>query len=127
MNKGELLRFFGESPWYPTALLPSQGVTWQAVDAHAARATMSDGALTVSLLIGFNEAGMIETVYAEARGRTVKGRLVQTPWQGRFWHYQDCAGMQLPFSAEVAWMLRDGAAPYWRADLMSITHTFAGQ
>jgi hypothetical protein len=127
MNRGELLRFFAESPWYPTALLPSQGVTWQAVDAHAARATMSDGALSVSLLIGFNQAGLIGTVYAEARGRTVKGRLVQTPWQGRFWHYQHCAGMQLPYSAEVAWMLTDGAAPYWRADLVSIAHTFTGQ
>ena len=26
LNQGELMRFFAEAPWYPTALLPSQGV-----------------------------------------------------------------------------------------------------
>lgn len=29
---GELMRFFAEAAWYPTALLPGQGVTWEAID-----------------------------------------------------------------------------------------------
>lgn len=36
--QGELMRFFAEAAWYPTALLPSQGVRWQAVDDTSARA-----------------------------------------------------------------------------------------
>ena len=36
--QGELMRFFAEAAWYPTALLPSQGVRWEAVDDRAARA-----------------------------------------------------------------------------------------
>jgi hypothetical protein len=35
--QGELLRFFAEMPWYPTALLPSQGVRWEAIDNTIAR------------------------------------------------------------------------------------------
>ena len=35
--QGELLRFFAEMPWYPTALLPSQGVRWEAIDDTSAR------------------------------------------------------------------------------------------
>ena len=34
--QGELMRFFAEAAWYPTALLPSQGVRWQAVDDTSA-------------------------------------------------------------------------------------------
>ena len=30
--RGELMRFLAEAAWYPTALLPSQGVCWQTVD-----------------------------------------------------------------------------------------------
>jgi len=30
--QGELMRFFAEAAWYPTALLPSQGVRWEAVN-----------------------------------------------------------------------------------------------
>ncbi|MCK7496613.1 MAG: hypothetical protein MZW92_41150 [Comamonadaceae bacterium] len=35
--QGEFLRYLAEAAWYPTALLPSQGVRWIAVDDNAAR------------------------------------------------------------------------------------------
>jgi len=71
--RGELMRFFAEAAWYPTALLPSQGVLWDAVNEHSARATLKDGDLTLTLLILFNEDGLIDTVRAEGRGRRVGG------------------------------------------------------
>jgi hypothetical protein len=40
---GELMRFLAEAAWYPTSLLPSQGVRWEAADDHSARATLEDG------------------------------------------------------------------------------------
>jgi hypothetical protein len=125
LAKGELMRFFAEAAWYPTALLPSQGVNWEAVDAHSARATLVDGAVTVTLLFSFNEPGGIETVLADGRGRTVGGRIVPTPWQGRFWNYQDRGGMRVPINGEVAWLLPDGAQPYWRGEITAIVHEFA--
>ncbi|WP_374616403.1 DUF6920 family protein [Thauera aminoaromatica] len=42
LAEAELLRFLAEAPCYPTALLPSQGVKWQAVDARSAVATLTD-------------------------------------------------------------------------------------
>ncbi len=117
MAHGELMRFLAEAAWYPTALLPSQGVSWQAVDEHAARATLVDGATSVTLLFSFNEAGLIDTIRADARGRTLAGKLVATPWQGRFWNYRDSAGMRIPFDGEVAWLLAEGPKPYWRAEV----------
>lgn len=125
LAKGELMRFFAEAAWYPTALLPSQGVRWEAVGAHCARATLVDGALTVTLDFSFDETGLIETVRADARGRTVGGGMVPTPWQGRFWNYQDRGGMRVPVNGEVAWLLPDGARPYWRGELSVIVHEFA--
>ena len=48
--RGEFMRFFAEAAWYPTALLPSQGVRWEAVDAQSANASIADGLLTLTLL-----------------------------------------------------------------------------
>jgi hypothetical protein len=127
LAKGELMRFFAEAAWYPTALLPSQGVNWEAVDAHSARATLVDGALAVTLHFSFNETGEIETVLADARGRTVGGRIVPTPWRGRFWNYQDRGGMRVPINGEVAWLLPDGAQPYWRGEVTAIVHGFVAR
>lgn len=120
--RGELMRFFAEAAWYPTALLPSQGVRWEAVDDRSARGTLTDGAITLTLLFGFDDAGLIETVRAEARGRTVGGKIVPTPWQGRFWNYQARGGMRVPIEGEVAWLLPDGPKPYWRGRIERIEY-----
>jgi len=123
--QGELMRFFAEAAWYPTALLPSQGVLWDAVDDHSARATIKDGDLTLTLLFRFNKDGLIETVRAEARGRTIGGKVVPTPWEGRFWNYEARDGMQVPFDGEVAWLLPEGAKPYWRGRITKLSYEFA--
>ncbi len=122
---GELMRFFAEAAWYPTALLPSQGVRWEAVDAHSARATLVDGVISLTLLFRFNEQGWIETVRADARGRTLGDRTIPTPWQGHFWNYQDRDGMYVPLEGEVAWLPPEGAKPYWRGRITAISYEFA--
>ena len=123
--QGELLRFFAEAAWYPTALLPSQGILWDAVDDHSARATLKDGGLTLTLLFRFNKDEVIDTVRAEARNRTVGGTMVPTPWQGRFWNYAIRSGMRVPLEGEVVWLLPGGAKPYWRGRITKLSYEFA--
>jgi hypothetical protein len=71
LARGELIRFFAEAAWYPTALLPSQGIHWEAEDERSARATLRDGGITLTRLFRFNEDGLIDSVRAEARSRTM--------------------------------------------------------
>jgi len=56
--RGELMRYFAEAAWYPTALLPSQGVHWTPVDDRSADATLTDGALSVTMRITFDDEGL---------------------------------------------------------------------
>jgi hypothetical protein len=123
--QGELMRFLAEAAWYPTALLPSQGVRWEAIDDMSARATLMDGATTVSLDFRFDAEGLLSGVRAAARHRTVNGKLVATPWQGRFWGYEVRGGMRIPLEGEVAWELSEGLWPYWRGRVTDITYEFA--
>ena len=125
MARGELMRFFAEAAWYPTALLPSQGVRWEAVDDTSAHATLNDGPLTLKLLCRFNAEGLIDTVRAESRDRVVDGKTVNAPWQGRYWRYAEQDGMRLPQEGEVAWLLAEGDKPYWRGTTLSATYEFA--
>jgi hypothetical protein len=122
--EGELMRFFAEAAWYPTALLPSQGVRWEAVNDTSARATLTEGNISITMLFTFGEEGLIDTVRAEARGRTVGGEIVPTPWHGRFWNYEERGGMRVPLDGEVAWLLPEGEKPYWRGHTTGIDHEF---
>ena len=122
--EGELMRFFAEAAWYPTALLPSQGVRWEAVDDRSARATLAEDDITITMLFTFDEQDLIETASTEARGRTVGGEVVPTPWRGRFWNYEERGGMRVPLDGEVAWLLPDGEKPYWNGHVGEISYEF---
>ena len=100
--QGELMRFFAEAAWYPTALLPSQDVHWEGVNDRSARATLKDGEIELSMLFRFNEEGLIESVRAENRGRAVSGSVIPTPWEGHWSGYRLHEGMLVPMSGEVA-------------------------
>jgi hypothetical protein len=123
--QGELMRFLAEAVWYPTALLPSQGVDWDAVDDYSAQATLKDGDVTLTLLFHFNEDDTIDAVRADARGRMVGGTVVPTPWHGQFWNYTSLDGIRVPLDGEVAWLLPEGAKPYWRGRITQLNYEFA--
>jgi hypothetical protein len=120
--QGELLRFFAEMPWYPTALLPSQGVCWEAINDTSARATLTDGATIVSLVFQFNAEGVIATMRAEARYRD---KLTAMPWCGRFWNYSVRNGMLIPLEGEVGWEYPEGTRLYFKGRITEISYEFA--
>ena len=125
LQQGEFTRYFMEALWYPTALLPSQGVRWQALDDRSARASLTDGALTLTLTFRFQDDGLIEFARAESRGRLVDGVPSGAPWQGRFWNYAIRDGIKVPLEGEVAWVMPDGLKPYYRGKLTSLSFEFA--
>ena len=125
LAQGEFVRFFAETAWYPTALLPSRGVHWEAVDDHSAKATLADGTISATLLVRFNTAGLIDSVSVEARAAMVGNTVVQTPWEGRWSNYQMRNGMLVPLTGEAAWLHPAGRKPYWRGTIKSITYEFS--
>jgi hypothetical protein len=120
MAQGELLRYLAEAAWYPTALLPSRDLRWDAIDEGRSRVTLVDGDVEASLEFRFDAEGHIASVYTDRRYRDVDGRFEITPWQGHFRDYQAVDGIWVPFEAEVEWILPEGPRPYWRARIEEI-------
>jgi hypothetical protein len=126
LNAGALQRYLGESIWLPAALLPRHGVRWEAIDTSHARASLTDGATSVSLEFTFNEAGEVVRSFAPVRMREVNGRYEPTPWSARSWNYQQRCGMRIPLDAEVAWHIDDVPQPYWRGSITAIECALVG-
>jgi hypothetical protein len=123
--RGELMRYMMEAVWYPTALLPSQGTTWVAIDEESANATMVDGDISMTMRFSFDATGLIDKVDAEARGALIGGKMVMMPWQGRLSNYQERAGIRVPLTGEAAWLAPGGRKPYWRGTIVSAAYEFA--
>jgi hypothetical protein len=123
--EGELLRYLAEAAWFPTALLPSQGVQWTAIDDSSARATLTDGKTTVSLDFHFNADGEITRAFAASRPREVDGEAHPTPWVCSYADYEERDGMRVPTRGAVEWRLEDRRLPYWRGRVLEITYEYA--
>lgn len=124
LASGALQRYLAEAVWFPTALLPGPNLTWEPMDATRARATLTDGAISVSLEFTFGAEGEITEVYTPGRYRDVKGVGVLTPWGGRFEEYIGVRGVMTPRHWEVAWFLPEGRLPYCRGRNREIAFTW---
>lgn len=124
--RGEFMRYFAESPWYPTSLLPSQGVRWTAVDDTSASATLSDGPISLTLLFQFNATGLIASVHAKSRGASVgkDGAMVMRPWDCAFLDYQLQGDMLIPMTGEAAWILPEGRKVYFVGHVTKLSYEF---
>lgn len=120
--RGELIRYFAEAVWYPTALLPSRGVQWKPVDAQTADATLTDGTVTVTLRFVFSADGLVERISSTERSALVDGAMVPTPWDVRLAKYEAHSGMLVPLEAEVAWTPPTGRMPYWRGKVEKLDY-----
>ncbi|MBV0902852.1 DUF6544 family protein [Haloarcula salina] len=121
LNEGELLRYLAEAVWYPTALLPSEGVEWDAVDGSTANATVEYGGASATLTFAFDD-GEVTEVHATDRPRRVDGGYEPTPWTGRWTDYETRDGMRVPTRGEVVWHLPDGDLTAWRGRLMDSSY-----
>lgn len=121
---GELMRYLIEASWYPTALLPSQGVHWQAVDDRTANATLVDRSLSVTMRVSFGDDGLIRSACFEARGAMIGKAIVHMPWEGRWSDYQEREGMRVPMTGEVAWLTPQGRKPYYRGTVSDLVYEF---
>ncbi len=122
--RGELLRHVAESVWFPTALLPSQGVVWQAVDDTSATATMTDGPVSVTMLFRFDAKGLITFVRVEARATTVDGGTVLMPWECRMSNYQTREGMRVPLTGEALYITPQGERFYFKGTITTLVYEF---
>jgi hypothetical protein len=122
LNEAELLRYLAEAVWYPTVLLPSEGVTWEPIDDSTARATIEHGDVSASLEFSFDEDDEVTRVYAEERHRRVDDSFEPTPWSGYWYDYQTRNGIRIPMAGEVVWHLPDGDLNAWRGRVTEISY-----
>ena len=85
----------------------------------AARRLLDDALEAARSLDTLSERGPIAR---ETNDPVVHQLLVQ---HGRFWNYAIRDGMRVPLDGEVAWLLPEGAKPYWRGPITQLCYTFA--
>ncbi len=115
-NEGELLRWLGESVWFPTNLLPGENLFWKSVDDNHAYLYYKYQDMTLKYLVTFNEKGEI------IRLKTTRFMDEQNKetWVGNVSNYETIGGMKVPTKIEAAWVLNGEEKAYARFEVIKM-------
>jgi Family of unknown function (DUF6920) len=125
LNAGALQRYLAEAVWFPTALLPSETVSWYSIDDQSATVKLKDCSTEVSLIFRFNDAGEVIEVFTPGRYREVNGNYELTPWCGYFSNYQERSGIRIPLEGYVEWQLPGENHAYWKGRIVQLEFVFS--
>ncbi|HQG47430.1 MAG TPA: hypothetical protein PLG50_17365, partial [bacterium] len=113
-DQGTLLRWLGETVWFPSAAL-SPHIAWEAVDSLSAKATMSYGGVTASGIFTFTPDGdfssfIADRYYYRKEGSTLEPWLVRVEEGG----YGELGGIRMPVRCSVTWRFKEGDFTWYK-------------
>jgi len=117
-NEAELQRWMAESVWFPTNLLPSDMVTWSAIDENTAKLSLCYKAISFHFIVTFSAQGQI-IVMETQRFMTDKKR---ETWICKMSDYKEINNMKIPFTAEAIWKLPTGYYSYAKFTIAKIEY-----
>lgn len=117
-NQGELLRWLGESVWFPTNLLPSENLQWSPIDSSSAKLTFNYNDIEVFYIVSFNDKN--EIIQMKTERYMEEGRL--ETWVGKFRNYKKINGVIIPTEIEATWKLKEGDYSYVKFNVEKIEY-----
>ena len=117
-NQGELLRWLGESVWFPTNLLPDENLQWTPIDSLSAKLIFNYKGLSLFYIVRFNVSG--EIIQMETK-RYMDEENLET-WIIKLSDYKAINGIVIPTKAEVMWRLKAGDFSYAKFNVKRIEY-----
>jgi len=118
IDQGALLRFLGEIVWFPSAAL-SDTITWEAIDARSARATMAYGGTSASAVFTFGDDGRFTSLSAQRYMSADGGARLET-WVIPVTEWRVVRGIDMPVRGNAVWKLAAGAFDYYRWEITDV-------
>lgn len=117
-DQGELLRWLGESVWFPTNLLPNENLQWKPIDSLTAQLTFNYNGLSLSYAVSFNSTGEI----TQLQTKRYMGEANLETWIGKVSDYREKNGIIIPFAIEAIYRLNEGDYSYAKFNLKRIEY-----
>jgi len=101
-DQGELLRWLGESVWFPTNLLPNKNLQWEPIDNLSAKLTFKYNGINLFYIVKFNNAGEI----TQLETKRYMGEKDLETWIGKLSNYTKINDVLVPTNIEAIYKLK---------------------
>lgn len=120
LNESTLQRYLGEMVWFPSLAL-SPTVTWQPIDEHTAKATMTYKGVSGSGTFHFTPAGDVAKFAAlRYKGNDAAARRYE--WEVEALDYRTFEGIRVPARITSTWKLEDHTWTWLKMEVTDIRY-----
>lgn len=119
INEATIQRYLGEIIWFPSAAL-SPYIEWESIGEYTAKATMSYGDTTGSVIFEFSKQWDILTIKAY-RYKDVNDD-EKTEWIATIKQTSIYNGLRIPSELEAAWILDDGKFTWYKFKIVDVQY-----
>ena len=120
IDQGTMLRYLGETVWFPTAAL-SKYIKWKSIDSNSAKATMSYKGVTASAIFTFNDNGDVIS-FACKRYMTENDHYSLENYSVHLKDYKELNGIKIPTKGEAVWNLKTGNFSVYQFEIIEIEY-----
>ncbi|MCX9073426.1 MAG: hypothetical protein OIN88_02025 [Candidatus Methanoperedens sp.] len=120
LDQSALLRYLGETVWFPTAALSSY-IKWEVIDSNSARATMSTVQRFFNTVISWSEV-FCRFFAHHLYQMELNGQYVMETWSCPLKDYKEFNGIRIPTKGEAVWNLKTGDFSYYQVEITEIEY-----
>ena len=123
MDQGETVTVFNDMCFMAPAALIDKNIEWNEIDNLTVGAKFTNGNITVSATLYFNEKGELVNFLSNDRFETTDGKTyINNPWITPATEYADINGYRLPSRAKLIYKRPDEDFCYGEFNLQSIEY-----
>ena len=123
MDQGETVTLFNDMCFMAPASLIDRNIEWKVIDNFTVDAKFTNGNITISATLFFNEKGELVNFLSNDRFETTDGRTYKNyPWLTPVTGYTDVSGYRLPSGAKLIYKHPDEDLCYGEFNLKSIEY-----
>jgi hypothetical protein len=119
-----LTRYLMEAVWFPTALIPTNLLTWREIDSHRAEAVLHYGSIHISAIFVFNDDYDIVEIITEDKYRDFRSSFEKARFTLKCSSHANTQGIRIPMSVEFVWNLPAGDFSYGKYTITKIQYEF---
>ncbi len=121
-DQSTLQRYLMELMWYPSAAI-SEYITWESIDEHSAKATMTYNGTPGSVTFHFDEDGdVIKTSAFRYKDTDKNAPLVECI--GEIKENRIVDGLKIPTKADISWVLDEGVFTWYKLEIYDVKYNF---
>jgi hypothetical protein len=129
MDRAEAVTLLNDMCLLAPGTLVEPTITWEAVDAHTARAQFTNGAQTVSATLYFDGEGLVTNFISDDRSRSSPdaGQMTRQRFSTPVSEYRRFGPYRLAARAEARWHPPEGEYAYGEFQLLDVAYNSRGR